>query len=475
VAVTAANALNGGNAVFGTSYTDTNVTNGTTYYYVVTAVGGASGESPASNQVSATPTAPQASTQRYNSGGAAYLDSQGQQWSADNFFQNGSTYTTPSTADILNTTDDTLYRTERYGGAQGTAALKYSIPVMNGTYTVRLHFAEIWHGVGSNGGGVGSRVFNVSIEGTQVLTDYDIYQKAGGALKAVVEPFQANVSDGFLDITFAASVDNAKVSAIEVIPGNVPTPTPSSTPTPTPTPSPSAAFVEQGGQVVIEAEKYTQLISRGGKSWSLTNTPTGFVGQGAMFSGPNTGAQVDTNYTTTTPEMQYRIKFSTPGTYHVWLRGQAGNQQDNAAHVGLNGQAIASADRMTVNPGNSWQWSKSTMDGPVATINIPSAGVYTLNVWMREDGLKIDRLLLTTNATLVPSGAGPPESVFASNLRLGIEADPLFSRMSVAMMNEQVERPDVLPALFESDLVKTMYAVAWDRNQRLFPATVTKQ
>jgi hypothetical protein len=41
----------------GTSYTDTTVTNGTTYYYVVTAVS-ASGESANSNQASATPSAP---------------------------------------------------------------------------------------------------------------------------------------------------------------------------------------------------------------------------------------------------------------------------------------------------------------------------------------------------------------------------------------------------------------------------------
>jgi hypothetical protein len=41
----------------GTSYTDTTVTNGTTYYYVVTAVS-ASGESANSNQASATPIAP---------------------------------------------------------------------------------------------------------------------------------------------------------------------------------------------------------------------------------------------------------------------------------------------------------------------------------------------------------------------------------------------------------------------------------
>lgn len=50
---------------------------------------------------------------------------------------------------------------------------------------MRLHFAEVWHGV-SNSNGAGARVFDVSVENQLVLNDFDIYAAAGGAM--VSEP-----------------------------------------------------------------------------------------------------------------------------------------------------------------------------------------------------------------------------------------------------------------------------------------------
>lgn len=43
------------------------------------------------------------------------------------------------------------------------------------------------------------------------------------------------------------------------------------------------------------------------------------------------------------------------------------------------------------------------MGGAVATIDVPSVGTHTLNVWMREDGMVVDKLILTTNSSYVPS------------------------------------------------------------------------
>jgi hypothetical protein len=51
------------------------------------------------------------------------------------------------------------------------------------------------------------------------------------------------------------------------------------------------------------------------------------------------------------------------------------------------------------------------MDGVVATIiEVASPGLRTVNVWMREDGMAFDKLVLTTSAGYIPVGAGPAES-----------------------------------------------------------------
>ena len=90
------------------------------------------------------------------------------------------------------------------------------------------------------------------------------------------------------------------------------------------------------------------------------------------------------------------MQFATAGTYRVWLRGRAATTADDSVHVGLDGQAVATADRITLNTLNAYGWTNSTSDGPVATLVI-SAGLHTISVWQREDGFYLDRLLLTTN------------------------------------------------------------------------------
>ena len=67
------------------------------------------------------------------------------------------------------------------------------------------------------------------------------------------------------------------------------------------------------------------------------------------------------------------------------------------------------ADKIDLFPAN-WSWSSHTRDKSPATINIPKPGEYTINIWMREDGLKVDKILLLSDHGITPTGAGPAES-----------------------------------------------------------------
>jgi hypothetical protein len=160
---------------------------------------------------------------------------------------------------------------------------------------------------------------------------------------------------------------------------------------------------------VLEAERYDARIARGGRSWEPRTDVSGFAGSAAVVATPDKGASINTGYASQSAELQYRVRFATPGTYHVWLRGY-GVSKGNSLHVGLDGAAVNTADRANFPMLNKWAWSKATLDGPVATLVVAAAGDHIVNVWMREDRVRLDRLLLTTSSTLVPSGTGPAES-----------------------------------------------------------------
>ena len=126
----------------------------------------------------------------------------------------GNVFAAPDAA-IAGTDDDALYQTERYGNPFG-----YEIPVADGSYRVRLHFAEIWHGVSTAGLEPGDRVFDVALEGETRLTGLDLAVAVGEPLTAHIIEREVVVDDGVLDVDLALGADGAdqaKLSALEVI------------------------------------------------------------------------------------------------------------------------------------------------------------------------------------------------------------------------------------------------------------------
>ncbi|KAA6437070.1 DNRLRE domain-containing protein [Dyadobacter flavalbus] len=143
---------------------------------------------------------------RINAGGDAYAASNGKQFKEDLYYAGTDRTSSVATGDIFNTMDDALYRTGRC-----SPSFSYNIPVANGKVNVVLHFAEIWFKE------AGKRKFHVNIEGSRKLTDYDIYARAGGTMRAVKQTIPVTVTDGMLNIDFlTGSADQPRVSAIEV-------------------------------------------------------------------------------------------------------------------------------------------------------------------------------------------------------------------------------------------------------------------
>jgi len=173
------------------------------------------------------------------------------------------------------------------------------------------------------------------------------------------------------------------------------------------------------GIVCMEAENFDLNTPRPPHTWELITQvsngfapPEGFSGGYAMQSTPTTlagGSGITSNIATTSPQLDYVVKFVKPGTYYVWILGYGMDGNSDSLHTGLDGQEPVTSATMSGFNG-VYKWSSQIMNGGRPTIEVKTAGDHTVNVWMREDGLTVDKILLTTNADYTPTGQGPPES-----------------------------------------------------------------
>jgi hypothetical protein len=173
---------------------------------------------------------------------------------------------------ITNPAPAAVYQAERYGSST------YTLPNLTpgSQYQVRLHFAELYQTA------TGKRVFNVAINGTTVLTSFDVYAVAGARYKAVLREFTttANTS-GQIVIALTTVTDNATISGIEIIaltPNNPPAIATPASATPNPVSGTTATLSALGDDNGGEANlTYT---------WATTGTPPAAVTFSANGTNP---------------------------------------------------------------------------------------------------------------------------------------------------------------------------------------------
>ncbi|NES65302.1 MAG: hypothetical protein F6K24_08575 [Okeania sp. SIO2D1] len=155
------------------------------------------------------------------------------------------------------------------------------------------------------------------------------------------------------------------------------------------------------GTIVIHAEDYQGNVARSDHSWQFRNwsNKPGWTGGGAMQVLPkDPHININSDYVNVSPELRYTVNFPDGNTtYYVWIYGWGNNTKEDSVHVGLNGGVQPGAQRMSCSEWaeSSWGWCSWTLAGQRASIYVPQAGTYTLNVWMRENGFRFDKIHLT--------------------------------------------------------------------------------
>jgi hypothetical protein len=204
------------------------------------------------------------------------------------------------------------------------------------------------------------------------------------------------------------------------------------------------AFLEQGGRVMMAAEHAHDAISRSGHAWRVNIQRPAYLGTGAMFASPDNNLQIAKEaMLTTSPMLGYRVRFSTTGIYDVWVRALRDDPESDSIYVGLDGQSGdgqpdkngLSLSFRTTDPVRNWFWLPYRFDiAGVVTLAVRTIGEHTINVWMREDGFRFDRLYLTVDSGAGPTGAGLPESPRV--VSQGVAGCPAFGGVATAPMGD---------------------------------------
>ncbi|XP_028772696.1 probable LRR receptor-like serine/threonine-protein kinase At1g53430 [Neltuma alba] len=76
----------------------------------------------------------------------------------------------------------------------------YGLCMLKGNYKVKLHFAEIMFSGDQKFSSLGTRIFDVSIQGLKYLKDFNIAKEAGGVGQGITKEFDVDVNDSTLEI-----------------------------------------------------------------------------------------------------------------------------------------------------------------------------------------------------------------------------------------------------------------------------------
>ncbi|MEA3413408.1 MAG: Ig-like domain-containing protein [Pseudomonadota bacterium] len=195
---------------------------------------------------------------------------------------------------------------------------------------------------------------------------------------------------------------------------------------------------DEQGVISMEAENFGANIDRGVSFWQQQPDPSGGDASGdTMQALPDDGVQ-RTN-AADSPQLDFPIVFNRTGTHHIWVRGYGTGKKSDSILFELDGVAL---DNLGFGTG-ALRWKGRS------ALEVTSAGAHTINVWMREDGVYVDKIVVGDGSGDKPSGVGPPES--PQNAPGGGNVAPVASDDSAAANPDVAETLSVLANDADSD------------------------
>jgi hypothetical protein len=139
---------------------------------------------------------------------APFTDRRGHMWISDRYYEGGRAVQRPAPG-LQGTLTPEAFASYREG------SFRYSIPLKPGVYEMRLYFAE------PSVASVTDRLFDLRVNGQDVLTEFDILAESGSTESALVKVWRdiEPTEDGILKLEFVNRRAGALLNAIELTPG----------------------------------------------------------------------------------------------------------------------------------------------------------------------------------------------------------------------------------------------------------------
>jgi hypothetical protein len=238
--------------------------------------------------------------------------------------------------------------------------------------------------------------------------------------------------------------------------------------------------------VVMEAENFTSNVVNGTSEWVETDSPEGFSGTGAMMAVSDNPFATPDDAIAGSPVLTYEVKFVVTGTHYIWARAcRTIGPSDDSYHMGINGEIGESSEMLTFHltdfPNGTWGWInfRNKPDVGLGSVDILTEGLNEVNVYIRESGFKIDKIVLTTSDTnyykpydidtLGPPETLPPSAIHYASANFN---ENLF-KLSTNLVNEELvifmdERKNLQGKLEIINLQgKVLRSVSIDNNSQL--------